>query len=159
LQLLLLLLLQVGGPLPGGLVLPGMSGSERKQLHIACGVVAGASLVFLDEPTTGLDSCSALNIMLFLKGMATQQGATLLASVHQPRSVIWSQLDQVRGVVDLQDVCALSHYVLQNCIARSTVCVMLRAEGDMPAYVGFCNVTARAKVLHPLAAQLRRSHF
>jgi ABC-type multidrug transport system ATPase subunit len=95
LLLLLLLLLQVGGPLPGGLVLPGMSGSERKQLHIACGVVAGASLVFLDEPTTGLDSCSALNIMLFLKGMATQQGATLLASVHQPRSVIWSQLDQV----------------------------------------------------------------
>jgi ABC-type multidrug transport system ATPase subunit len=72
-----------------------MSGSERKQLHITCGVVAGASLVFLDEPTTGLDSCSALNIMLFLKGMATQQGATLLASVHQPRSVIWSQLDQV----------------------------------------------------------------
>lgn len=85
----------VGGPLPGGLVLPGMSGSERKQLHIACGVVAGASLVFLDEPTTGLDSCSALSIMLFLKGMATQQGATLLASVHQPRAVIWSQLDQV----------------------------------------------------------------
>lgn len=88
---------QVGGPLPGGLVLPGMSGSERKQLHIACGVVAGASLVFLDEPTTGLDSCSALSIMLFLKGMATQQGATLLASVHQPRAVIWSQLDQVGG--------------------------------------------------------------
>jgi hypothetical protein len=32
--LLLLLLLQVGGPLPGGLVLPGMSGSKRKQAHI-----------------------------------------------------------------------------------------------------------------------------
>lgn len=41
------------------------------------------------------DACSALNVMLFLKGMATQQGATLLASIHQPRSVIWSQLDQV----------------------------------------------------------------
>jgi hypothetical protein len=30
--------------------------------------------------------------------MATQQGATLLASVHQPRAVIWSQLDQVGAV-------------------------------------------------------------
>lgn len=37
-------------------MLPGMSGSERKQLHIACGVVAGANLVFLDEPTSGLVS-------------------------------------------------------------------------------------------------------
>jgi hypothetical protein len=32
--MLLRLLLQVGGPLPGGLVLPGMSGSEHKQAHI-----------------------------------------------------------------------------------------------------------------------------
>jgi hypothetical protein len=30
-------LLQVDGPLPGGLVLPGMSGSERKQLHTMYG--------------------------------------------------------------------------------------------------------------------------
>jgi hypothetical protein len=32
LLLLLLLLLQVGGPLPGGLVLPGMSGSKGQHI-------------------------------------------------------------------------------------------------------------------------------
>lgn len=76
-------------------MLRGMSGGERKRLAIACGVVAGPSLVFLDEPTSGLDSFAALNVVLFLKSMATEQGATLLASLHQPRAAIWSQLDQV----------------------------------------------------------------
>ncbi|KAF8072475.1 abcG12 [Scenedesmus sp. PABB004] len=85
----------VGGTLPGGIMLRGMSGGERKRLAIACGVVAGPSLVFLDEPTSGLDSFAALNVVLFLKSMATDRGATLLASLHQPRSAIWNQLDQV----------------------------------------------------------------
>jgi len=86
---------QVGGTLPGGILLRGMSGGERKRLAIACGVVAGPSLVFLDEPTSGLDSFAALNVVLFLKSMASQRGATLLASLHQPRSAIWNQMDQV----------------------------------------------------------------
>eukprot|EP00775_Hariotina_reticulata_P011714 gene11714-11859_t len=85
----------VGGTLPGGILLRGMSGGERKRLAIACGVVAGPSLVFLDEPTSGLDSFAALNVVLFLKSMASQRGATLLASLHQPRSAIWNQMDQV----------------------------------------------------------------
>jgi len=85
---------QVGGMLPGGIQLRGLSGGERKRLAIACGVVAGPSLVFLDEPTSGLDSFAALNVVLFLKSMANT-GATLIASLHQPRSAIWGQLDQV----------------------------------------------------------------
>lgn len=92
------LYLQVGGFLPGGIMLRGMSGGERKRLAIACGVVAGPSLVFLDEPTSGLDSFAALNVVLFLKSMATERGASMLASLHQPRAAIWSQLDQVCGV-------------------------------------------------------------
>jgi ABC-type uncharacterized transport system fused permease/ATPase subunit len=87
---------QVGGMLPGGILLRGLSGGEKKRLAIACGVVAGPSMVFLDEPTSGLDSFAALNVVLFLKSMATQGGGTLIASLHQPRSAIWGQLDQVR---------------------------------------------------------------
>jgi len=52
----------VGGESPGGLLLRGLSGGERKRLSIAAGIIAAPSVVFLDEPTTGLDSFAALTV-------------------------------------------------------------------------------------------------
>lgn len=52
----------VGGTLPGGLMLRGLSGGERKRLGIAVGILAAPSVVFLDEPTSGLDSFAALTV-------------------------------------------------------------------------------------------------
>lgn len=44
---------QVGGFLPGGIAVRGVSGGERKRLGIATGLIATPSIMFLDEPTTG----------------------------------------------------------------------------------------------------------
>jgi ABC-type multidrug transport system ATPase subunit len=52
----------VGGQVPGGLYHRGLSGGERKRLSLATGILAAPSVVFLDEPTTGLDSFSALTV-------------------------------------------------------------------------------------------------
>lgn len=109
--------------LSGGIQLRGLSGGERKRLAIACGVVAKPSLVFLDEPTSGLDSFAALNVVLFMKNMASQNGGTLIASLHQPRSAIWGQLDQVRRGVGFNLV-SLWHTVtlLQTLHIQSCAC-------------------------------------
>ena len=85
----------VGGTLPGGLLLRGLSGGERKRLSIAAGIIAAPSIVFLDEPTSGLDSFAALTVMGFLKRMARDNGHVVIASIHQPRSAIWSMFDKV----------------------------------------------------------------
>ena len=46
--------LQVGGSLPGGVLVRGLSGGEKRRLSVACGLIGNPSLMFLDEPTTGV---------------------------------------------------------------------------------------------------------
>lgn len=52
--------LQVGGVLPGGLSLRGLSGGERRRLSIATGILGAPAVMFLDEPTSGV-SAAAIN--------------------------------------------------------------------------------------------------
>jgi ABC-type multidrug transport system ATPase subunit len=78
-------------------MLRGLSGGERKRLSIAAGILASPSVVFLDEPTSGLDSFAALTVMGYLKCMARDAGHVVIASIHQPRSAIWTLFDKVGG--------------------------------------------------------------
>ena len=85
---------QVGGTLPGGINVRGLSGGEKRRLTIACSLIARPSILFLDEPTSGLDSFAALNIMDYVSKLA-RLGHTVIASVHQPRSAIWEMFHKV----------------------------------------------------------------
>jgi hypothetical protein len=76
---------QVGGPLPGGLSLRGLSGGERKRLSVAAGLVRRPRLLLLDEPTTGLDSAAALRVSKHLEVIVTP----LVVSNCEPGSEQW----------------------------------------------------------------------
>jgi ATP-binding cassette subfamily G (WHITE) protein 2 len=72
----------------------GISGGEKKRTAIALELVTSPSLLFLDEPTTGLDTFTALHLLTLLKNLA-KTGTTVIFSIHQPRSSIFRLFDLV----------------------------------------------------------------
>ncbi|XP_057188591.1 broad substrate specificity ATP-binding cassette transporter ABCG2d isoform X2 [Triplophysa rosa] len=70
----------------------GISGGERKRTSIGMELIIDPSVLFLDEPTTGLDASTAHSVLLLLKRMAGQ-GRTIIMSIHQPRYSIYRLVD------------------------------------------------------------------
>lgn len=78
----------------GNQIIRGISGGERKRVNIGSELVTDPALLFLDEPTTGLDSFNALNVMTSLRHLAVN-GRTIVSTIHQPRSSIFALFDQL----------------------------------------------------------------
>lgn len=63
---------KIGGPL-----IKGVSGGERKRTSIGVELITDPSLIFLDEPTTGLDSHTASQLNEILRNLA-KSGRTII---------------------------------------------------------------------------------
>lgn len=61
----------------GGYLIKGVSGGERKRTSIGVELITNPSLIFLDEPTTGLDSHTATQVMKLLAKLAAS-GRTII---------------------------------------------------------------------------------
>ncbi|XP_077380140.1 broad substrate specificity ATP-binding cassette transporter ABCG2b isoform X1 [Festucalex cinctus] len=74
--------------------LRGVSGGERKRCSIGMEIITSPALLFLDEPTTGLDSNTA-NCIIALLHKLSRRGKTVVFSIHQPRFSIFRRFDQL----------------------------------------------------------------
>ena len=72
----------------------GCSGGEKRRTSIGVQLLANPSVLFLDEPTTGLDATSAFQVVKTLKALA-RKGRTIVTTIHQPRSEIWDLFDNI----------------------------------------------------------------
>ena len=59
-----------------------MSGGQKRRLDIAMGLIHDPSLVFLDEPTTGLDPQARANLWDHISRLRTERGATVFLTTH-----------------------------------------------------------------------------
>ncbi|KAL9453358.1 hypothetical protein AB3S75_009042 [Citrus x aurantiifolia] len=72
----------------------GISGGEKKRLSLACELIASPSVIYADEPTTGLDAFQAEKVMETLRQLA-QDGHTVICSIHQPRGSVYFKFDDI----------------------------------------------------------------
>ncbi|CAM4785821.1 unnamed protein product [Rotaria magnacalcarata] len=80
----------------------GVSGGERKRTNIGMELVLSPRILFLDEPTTGLDSSMARSVMECLQKLSRTgqftsfkyiNKGTIVFSIHQPRYSIFKLFD------------------------------------------------------------------
>jgi len=71
----------------------GLSGGERRRLSVALELVTQPKILLADEPTTGLDSAQAENVVGLIKTLARHRHIPAICSLHQPRASIWKKLD------------------------------------------------------------------
>ncbi|CAM6018489.1 unnamed protein product [Sphagnum balticum] len=74
--------------------LRGLSGGEKRRLSIALEILTRPRLLFLDEPTTGLDSAAAFFVVTTLRNLA-RDGRTVISSIHQPSSEVFELFDNL----------------------------------------------------------------
>ncbi|WIX85601.1 ATP-binding cassette domain-containing protein [Amycolatopsis sp. DG1A-15b] len=59
-----------------------LSGGQRRRLDIALGLIHSPALVFLDEPSTGLDPQSRANLWEHIRRLRADQGVTVFLTTH-----------------------------------------------------------------------------
>jgi ABC-2 type transport system ATP-binding protein len=59
-----------------------MSGGQKRRLDIVMGLIHEPSLVFLDEPTTGLDPQARANLWEHIRDLRARRGATVFLTTH-----------------------------------------------------------------------------
>ena len=81
--------LRVGSPLN-----KMISGGQRKRLNFGLELMREPSILFVDEPTSGLSSSDSLMVMKLLKQQANN-GKLVIVNIHQPSSKVFKLFDKL----------------------------------------------------------------
>jgi ABC-type multidrug transport system ATPase subunit len=72
----------------------GVSGGERRRVAIGMELLTKPGALVLDEPCSGLDAFTAVQLMRTLRRVATEGRRALALSLHQPSPVMYALLDR-----------------------------------------------------------------
>ena len=78
----------------GNELVKGISSGERKRTSVGIELINDPLVMFCDEPTTGLDSYSAYQLVSLLKTLA-EHGRCVVSTIHQPASETFALFDDV----------------------------------------------------------------
>ncbi|XP_010609812.1 ATP-binding cassette sub-family G member 5 [Fukomys damarensis] len=72
----------------------GISSGERRRVSMAIQLLQDPKIMLFDEPTTGLDSMTANQIVFLLTELA-HRGRIVILTIHQPRSEFFEYFDKI----------------------------------------------------------------
>jgi len=82
--------------LVGGYVgLKGLSGGQKKRLAIGLALLREPKVLYLEEPTSGLDAAAAHHVMSLVKDLAQRMKLAVVCTLQQPPSSVFDMCDNV----------------------------------------------------------------
>lgn len=73
----------------------GLSGGEKRRLSVALALLDDSPIYLLDEFVTGLDSLNSYLLLALVRQLASDQGKTILLTIHQPISELFGLFDSL----------------------------------------------------------------
>ncbi len=107
-----------------------LSGGMRRRLEIARGLVHDPTILFLDEPTTGLDPASRISVWEMIAHLRAQQGRTLLLTTHYMDEA--DRLCDRVAIIDSGRMVALDTPVALKASVPGASRIELQFEPDLP---------------------------
>jgi ABC-2 type transport system ATP-binding protein len=136
-----------------------LSGGQKQRLAVACALVGDPDLLFLDEPTTGLDPQSRRQLWDIIDRFRTSGGTTVLTTHYMDEA---ERLCDRVAIVDHGRVIALGtpRELIASLGAGHVIEFALDGAGtiDEPALAGLPGVTSARNAGGTWALQVRAAH-
>jgi ABC-2 type transport system ATP-binding protein len=129
-----------------------LSGGQQQRLMISRALLHEPQVIFLDEPTVGLDPQARLALWEILRGLHAQ-GRTIVMTTHYMQEA--DELCDRLAIVDRGKLLALDTPSRLRLQAPGATLIDLSIEGDVPAAARLCRGVAGVQSVDEAAGELR----
>jgi ABC-2 type transport system ATP-binding protein len=131
-----------------------LSGGMRRRLEIARGLVHDPQILFLDEPTTGLDPVSRISVWEMITHLRVEQGRTLLLTTHYMDEA--DRLCDRVAIVDRGRMVALDTPVALKSSVPGASRIEVQFDPDLPGGGAELEALPAVKAVHALGSATYR---
>jgi ABC-2 type transport system ATP-binding protein len=129
-----------------GRALSELSGGQRRRFDVALGLMHAPPIIFLDEPTTGLDPQARANLWDHIRGLREELGVSILLTTHYLEEAD-ALADRILVMDDGLIVADDTPEALKARIAGDVIVLRLTDQHDLPRAEALARATVAVREL------------